>query len=266
MKKIRFFCGQKSIWEDALTGTKMINLIVIDEEAICENGLLLPGCGEVLRMLADEGILIAVNTHRSYFSVKKTFSSLIKSMVFICDDGAVMMKNGTLLYMGVINRRTLSQFKKTAESLSGTEMFLDLKDGNIKVAGENAAPLSSVTEEIAKITLYCENSGAALLDITPNLHVNRLRISYFDESVIEIVDAASSRHSSLAALMRRFGIASSETAAFLFNEASIPLISLAAVSMAPEDAPFELRDHIAHICKSVPAELLKILKHYVKQG
>ena len=171
----------------------MLKFVVIDEELVVNNEKIQDDTAKAINDLIKSGIEIAIITHRSYYQIKNIFMPKIKNLILICDDGGMIIKNGVLYYMGVIERRTLSEFSKIAERLKGAELYLTKKDGALKIVGENAATLNTLKEEISKITMYLENSGAAFLDITPNLHKNNLRISYYNESVVELVTINSTR-------------------------------------------------------------------------
>ena len=245
----------------------MLKLVIIDEEILIDKNLKLnPVAKEILKQYTENGIKVAVVTHRSFYEVKNTFSGLINLLLFICDDGAAVFGENTVYYMGVIDRRALSAFIKIAECEKDMDMYLSLKAGVVKVKGENAKKLSEITEEVSKISLYSKNSGAALLNITPNLHKNNLRISYYDESVTEITDINSSREEALKLIERRFGIFNNETMCFLKNEHSAPLCNYTGAVITEVNGPFALKEKSNKESKDLIKELALFLKHYVNKG
>ena len=249
-----------------LKGGKMLKFIIVDEEAIVQNGALSEETIEAFKNFIKAGVEIAVLTHKSYYEIKTYFNRILHGITFVCDDGGMIIKNGVLYHMGVIDRKTLSEFASIATRLKGSELFLSLKDKALKIVGEDAESLLSVKEEISKITMYSENSGAAFLDITPNLHKNRLRISYYNENVLEMTEINSTRVSACEALLRRFGIFKHETAAFLANDASIGLLNLFKEVTVDDDSSVELRKTGAKIVEMLDKEIFALSQHYVNKG
>ncbi len=243
----------------------MLKLIVLDEEAVLHNGKA-ENIDESLKTFIKAGVEVAIITHKSYFEIKKHFSHALHGITFICDDGGMVIKNGVLLYMGVIERKTLNEFAKIASRLRDSELYLSLKEKAIKIVGEDAESIVNVKEEISKITMYSKNSGAAFLDITPNLHKNRLRISYYNENVLEMTEINSTRTEACEMLLRRFGIFKHETAVFLNNDASLPLISLFKDATVINESSVELKKTGAKIVESFSDELLKLSEQYKNEG
>lgn len=244
----------------------MLKFIVLDEEAVLTGGKLSENMSESIKTLLKSGIELAVITHKSYYEIKKEFSHILHDITFICDDGGMIVKNGVLLYMGVIERKTLNEFAKIAARLRDSELYLTLKDKPIKIVGENAESIINVKEEISKITMYSKNSGAAFLDITPNLHKNRLRISYYNENVLEMTEIGSTRTAAAEMLLRRFGIFKHETSVFLNNDASLPLLSLFKDATVYKDSSVELKKTGAKIADSFIDELTRLSEHYKNEG
>lgn len=244
----------------------MLKFVVIDEELVVNNEKIQDDTAKAINDLIKSGIEIAIITHRSYYQIKNIFMPKIKNLIFICDDGGMIIKNGVLYYMGVIERRTLSEFSKIAERLKGAELYLTKKDSALKIVGENAATLNTLKEEISKITMYLENSGAAFLDITPNLHKNNLRISYYNESVVELVTINSTRALAVSTIMRRYGFFKEETAAFLSESISASIMRYCKTVIAEEKAPPEIKNGANSVFNSISEELIKLSQHYVKQS
>jgi len=244
----------------------MLKFIIVDEEAIVKDGVLAEETIEAFKTFTKAGVEVAVLTHKSYYEVKTYFNRILHGITFVCDDGGMIVKNGVLLHMGVIDRKTLSEFAAIATRLKGSELYLSLKDKALKIVGEDAESLLSVKEEISKITMYAENSGAAFLDITPNLHKNRLRISYYNENVLEMTEINSTRTEACEMLLRRFGIFKHETAVFLNNDASLPLLSLFKDATVINESSVELKKTGAKIVESFSEELLKLSEQYKNEG
>lgn len=244
----------------------MLKFIIVDEEAIVKDGVLAEETIEAFKTFTKAGVEVAVLTYKSYYEVKTYFSRILHGITFVCDDGGMIVKNGVLLHMGVIDRKTLSEFAAIATRLKGSELYLSLKDKALKIVGEDAESLLSVKEEISKITMYAENSGAAFLDITPNLHKNRLRISYYNENVLEMTEINSTRVSAAECLLRRFGIFKHETASFLANDASIGLLNLFKDVTTEEKASLELKKTGAKIVNSIETDIFALSQHYVNKG
>lgn len=244
----------------------MLKFIIVDEEAVVKNGALGEETVEAFKAFIKAGVEIAVLTHKSYYEIKTYFNRVLHGITFVCDDGGMVIKNGVLLHMGVIDRKTLNEFAAIATRLKGSELYLSLKDKALKIVGEDAESLLSVKEEISKITMFAENSGAAFLDITPNLHKNRLRISYYNENVLEMTEINSTRVAACEGLLRRFGIFKHETAAFLCNDASIGLLNLFKDVTTEEKASIELKKTGAKIVGSVESDIFALSQHYINKG
>ncbi len=243
----------------------MLKFVIIDEEAIVKEGALKEEIIEGLKNFIKVGIEVAVLTHKSYYEVKTYFNRILHGITFVCDDGGMVIKNGVLYHMGVIDRKTLGEFAAIATRLKDSELYLSLKDKALKIVGKDAHSLLSVKEEISKITMYAENSGAAFLDITPNLHKNNLRISYYNENVLEMTEINSTRVSAAEMLLRRFGLFKHETAAFLCNDASIGLLNLFKDVTVDKDASLELRKTGAKIVDDIEKNISLISEQYINK-
>ena len=247
-------------------GEEKMKFIILDEEALIVKDALSEENIESLKAFIKAGIEVAVLTHKSYYEIKKYFNRVLHGITFVCDDGGMVIKNGVLYHMGVIDRKTFGEFAAIASRLKDSELYLTLKEKALKIVGENAGSIVSVKEEISKITMYSENSGAAFLDITPNLHKNNLRISYYNENVLEMTEINSTRVAAAEMLLRRFGLFKHETVAFLANDASIGLLNLFKDVTVDKASSIELKKTGAKIVDSLEAELMELSKQYIKQS
>lgn len=241
----------------------MLKFIILDEEAIINENGLSENAAEALKGFVKAGLEVAILTHKSYYEIKSCFSKIIHGLTFVCDDGGMIIKNGVLLHMGVIDRKTLSEFALIASRLQGSELYLTLKDKALKIVGEKASSLINVKEEISKITMYSENSGAAFLDITPNLHKNNLRISYYNENVLEMTEINSTRIAAAEMLLRRYGLFKHETAVFLNNDASLALISIFKDATVLNTASVELKKTGAKMVNNISDTIYALSQHYI---
>lgn len=243
----------------------MLKLLFLDEEVIVKEDEISLPLQEAIKTITKAGVEVAIFTHKSYYEIKKAFSHIIHNITFVCDDGGTIIKNGVLFYMGVIDRRTLSEFSNIAKLIKDSELYLTLREKALKINLEDIENLVGIKEEISKISLYCKNAGAAFLDITPNLHKNRLRISYYNENVLEMTEISSTRNAAALLLLRRFGLFKNETAAFLLNETSGSLTTVCKECFTNFNAPIEIKNNSKTV-DNLDELLIELSKQYVDKS
>ncbi|MCL9780841.1 Cof-type HAD-IIB family hydrolase [Vibrio sp. S4M6] len=155
---------------------KTIKFIAADMDGtlLDENGQLDPGFFRLYERLKQKNILFSPASGRQYFSLKSTFSPVANDMIFIADNGTLVMQGGREIYSSTIDTQSALEVVKLAKDIDGTHVVL---------CGKKSAYVdtqcTSALEEIKKYYHEC-------LQVGDLLHVDdefiKVAILHFDGS------------------------------------------------------------------------------------
>lgn len=154
-----------------------------------------------IRAFTDRGVIFAVNSGRSYVSLKNVLKEIENRTVFICNDGTQIMYKNCLLYKMGIDKSILSGIKDKCADLN-IDFTLCLRDKNIS-GTENGF----IFEDVYKIILDKSVCGvkkiSKIKEFIKNLNV---RICFEDNKFLEICNKSADKGKAAEYIKKRFGI------------------------------------------------------------
>ncbi|KJY82913.1 HAD family hydrolase [Vibrio galatheae] len=133
--------------------TQDIKFIAADMDGtlLDEQGQLNPEFFSLYKQLEDKGIIFAAASGRQYYSLMDTFSPIKDRMMFIAENGTLVMHKGEELYSCEIDKASIKQIIEQARSIA---------DAQIVLCGKRSAYIETqnpqALEEFAKYYHKCQ--------------------------------------------------------------------------------------------------------------
>lgn len=96
----------------------------MDGTLLNENAQLDPSFFSLYQQLENNGIMFAAASGRQYYSLLETFSPVSDRMLFIAENGTLVMHKGIELYSCTMNNRAIHNLIKEARLITGTHLVL----------------------------------------------------------------------------------------------------------------------------------------------
>ncbi len=237
----------------------MIKLVASDFD-----GTLLPyGCSKVselvmlkIKTLIDSGVTFAVASGRTYSELSALMSEISDKIYFICDDGALSVKDGKQIFKRSFDRQSVSFFFDRDLFRSVTFYSLDkayiLGDGNKKVLyGKTPCVVRravEITEDIFKITASVKNFNL--------INSRYFRVHYSQGAFAEFVPPYANKGVALADLQLKLGISKFDTAVLGDADNDIPMMTHANYSYCVGERSKKL----SSVCKYNHSSIIEALQ------
>ena len=228
-----------------------------------------------IRKLQKRGILFAAASGRQYPNLERMFQDLGQEMIFICENGALVIYQGETLIESFIERelgialiQDIYQRKDCEVLLSGkntsylhpkTEAYLyrirDVVKNNITIVED----LTKVEEPFLKISV-CQRNG-----IEPSMAYfqqrwgTQVHATISGKEWMDFTKLGVNKGTSLELLQKKLKIQKSETMVFGDNENDIEMLKQAEYSFVMENAKEEMKNYGNYTTKSVE-EILEYLE------
>ncbi|MDT8715681.1 HAD family hydrolase [Clostridium sp. 19966] len=246
----------------------MIKLIASDMDGtlLDENGNLPKDFFHIFNMLKSNDIIFAVASGRQYATLKKTMDSIKDDVLFIAENGSLVVYKNKELYSCYIDKENVNKIIDVSRSLDSVEAVLcgkycaytEAKDEKfIKEMKKYYASLEivdnlkQVKADIIKIAV-CDmndpysNSYPAYFN---NLK-DQLSVVISGAIWVDIMNPKANKGEAIKYILDKFNISSEETMAFgdYFND--VEMLKIAGHSYAMENAPEGVKKHAKYIAKS----------------
>lgn len=222
---------------------------------------------EVFDELERRGIQFAVASGRTYSAVGHLFPEEYRAKImFICDNGACVLKNGKTLHTESLDRKTYDELLKACAEIGGLKPIICAESGifhrgysedfradvsRYYLHHSVVEDLSAIPSPIYKFTVRDDlgpiTHGKPALD---KIFGNRLNIQVSGDVWIDIMMSGVNKGRALEALQKSMKITKSETMAFgdYFND--VEMLQNAEFSVCPKNA----HEEIKRLCKFVCAD------------
>ena len=234
----------------------MIRLIFSDMDGtlLDENGRLPEEFGELYARLKERGIRFAPASGRQYASLRRTFAPWKDELIFVAENGTMVMEGGREIFSSGIERTLVLDALRTGMELPGVHMVMCGKKSGYMLSRDNVpafrheldqyVTVSSVVEDFAgvedvliKISL-CDLTGHAETSILPTMqqYRDRLQVTLSSTKWIDLFNLGVSKGTAVAQIQRQLGIAPEECAAFGDYDNDLELMDAVHYSFAMENA------------------------------
>ncbi|NVJ56560.1 MAG: HAD family hydrolase [Vibrionaceae bacterium] len=96
----------------------------MDGTLLDENGQLNPEFFDIYPQLTQKGIIFAAASGRQYYSLIETFAPVKEQMMFIAENGTLVMHQGKELYSCEIDKPSIKAIIKQARAIEGAQIVL----------------------------------------------------------------------------------------------------------------------------------------------
>ena len=260
-------------------GIAMIRLVVSSLENIIEldeNRQVGEDILDLIVRLKEKDIKFAIATAQNYDSVKDIFGRLKNDIIYICNDGGVVIYQDKvisktpidrLVCLGVVEELGGDRFYKLL--LAGERNAVLLKSNatferRLKKNGIVPEFVSSTQEmsgEITKITIF-KDKGFTEADYSHFIEKwgNRANISATNETQLFVTGQYVSKGMALAVVQHIFDISEEDTVVFGAGFSDISLFDHSYFGYAMMNSAAQVRDSAQHIAESVNMIIEDILR------
>lgn len=255
----------------------MIKLIASDlDGTLLRDGAqsLTPKVLELVGRIKERGILFAAASGRQYRNLKRLFYPEVKDVVFVAENGGLVMQNDLRLSCTPIKRTLGDALMRDILSFPDCEVLLCGQDTcyisprekhygdflvyTLRNTVTVVDDLFSIDEDYIKISAYIHNKGAARM--APyfidkwggGLHAAIAGAQWVDFTVAD-------KGSALRAAQEKYGFARDEMVAFGDNFNDVPMFEVVGHSFAMDTADRQVKKHSSGICSQPEMVMEKIL-------
>ena len=249
----------------------MIRLIATDMDGtLLDSACRLPAeLPEVLSALRARGVVFCVASGRQYASLRREFEAVADQIVFICENGALVMKDDQRLFIDAIDPALLPAVIAAGKRMERVHPVICRADVAII---EESAP-----DYFAEATLTADPNVLVVPDLSAHTHYDDVcKVAFFDEDDaqqhewpmlrrempkaltttlsgyhwVDVMKPGVHKGRAMEALMERLGLTPEECMAFgdYLNDAQ--LLASVTHSYAMENAHPQLKQIARHIAPS----------------
>lgn len=224
---------------------------------------------EAIKKLTDQGIYFTIASGRQYGSIRKMFAPAQRSLLFIAENGAHIIKDGKTYGLTKMKREFVEGimtdlrkiYKDGCHVVASTSngCFLESKDESfIKLISESYRNDVMLTDDIlkedtdfVKLAVYRKGSIREIGEsfLIPKWK-EKVMTCMAGEEWVDFMDFSVDKGNALRTLQAGLGISPQETMVFGDNENDIGLMHAAEHSYAVENAMDVVKQAANHICPS----------------
>ncbi|WP_314826130.1 HAD family hydrolase [Selenomonas noxia] len=248
----------------------MIRLIFSDMDGtlLDENGKLPEGFGDLYQRLRERGIRFAPASGRQYSSLLQTFAPWQEELIFVAENGTMVMERGRELFSRTVDRALALDVMRTAGELPHVGSVFCGKKGGYLHADDDAPAFraelakyvtqtaivddfGAVDDEPIKMS-FCDFTGNAEQTILPIMrqYADRLQVTLSSTEWVDLYSRGVNKGVAAAKIQARLGIAPEECAAFGDYENDLELMDAVGYSFAMENALPEVKARARYLAPS----------------
>ena len=254
-----------------LVVSSLENIIELDEDRKVKEDIL-----DLIVRLKEKDIKFAIATAQNYDSVKDIFGRLKDDIIYICNDGGVVIYRDIVISKTPIDRLVclgvadeLGDNRSYKLVLAGERNAVLLKANatferrlkKIGIIPEFVSSTQEMSGDITKITIV-KDKGFTEAEYSEYVEKwgNRANISATDETHMFVTGQYVSKGMALAVIQHLFDISEEDTVVFGAGFSDIDLFDHSYFSYAMMDSASQVRDAAQHIAESVNMIIEDILR------
>ena len=254
-----------------LVVSSLENIIELDEDRKVKEDIL-----DLIVRLKEKDIKFAIATAQNYDSVKDIFGRLKDDIIYICNDGGVVIYRDKVISKTPIDRLVclgvadeLGDNRSYKLVLAGERNAVLLKANatferrlkKIGIIPEFVSSTQEMSGDISKITIV-KDKGFTEAEYSEYVEKwgNRANISATDETHMFVTGQYVSKGMALAVIQHLFDISEEDTVVFGAGFSDIDLFDHSYFSYAMMDSASQVRDAAQHIAESVNMIIEDILR------
>ncbi|WP_026960053.1 Cof-type HAD-IIB family hydrolase [Aliagarivorans taiwanensis] len=232
--------------------SKQIAFIAADMDGTLLNpdGQLDPEFFDVYQQLSDKGIHFAAASGRQYYSLKQTFAPIAEQMLFIAENGTLVMHQDQELYSCTIAKAEIEQVITEARAIDGAHIvlcgkrsaYIETQDPKAIAEiskyyhrRESVADLLAVDDEFIKVAICHFDGTEALVYPSINQHFGQSHQVVVSAAIwLDVMNAEASKGSAIKHLQQTLGFSFEQTMSFgdYFNDVEMLAASYHSYAMA----------------------------------
>lgn len=237
----------------------------------------------VLAKLRERGVAFAVASGRQYGSLRRDFEALVPHILFICENGALIMENDRQLFLDPIDPKDLPRIIEVSRMMQGvypaiccagvaimeatapehflTSMQIHYKNTKIVPDLMNAANVN----DACKVCFYSDEAAEhTSLPVLKTELGDTLSIIHSDYNWVDVMKPGVNKGCALDALYARLGITKDEAMAFGDYLNDYELLHNVTHSYAMANAHPQLKAIAAHIAPSNDEDgVMRVIKETI---
>ena len=234
----------------------MIRLIFSDMDGtlLDENGKLPAEFGDVYRRLTEHGVRFAPASGRQYASLLQTFAPWKDELIFVAENGTMVMERGKELFSHTVDRALALDVMRTGEAIPNVHVVLcGKKQGYLHMDDDVHAfrmelakyvTQTAVVEDFAAVDdapikmSFCDFTGNAATTIFPVMeqYTDRLQVTLSSSEWVDLYSLGVNKGVAATRIREQLGLAPEECAAFGDYGNDLELMDSVAYSFAMENA------------------------------
>ena len=240
----------------------MIRLIFSDMDGtlLDENGNLPAEFGAMYARLKERGIRFAPASGRQYASLVQTFAPWRDEMIFVAENGTMVMEGGRELFSSPVERSLALEVMRMGERLAGVQsVFCGKRQGYLHSADDAPAFRAELSKYVSQAAVvgdfaavddvpikmsFCDFSGHAETTILPAMQVfrDRLQVSLSSTEWVDLYNLGVNKGSAAQQIQQRLGVTPDECAAFGDYGNDLELMGAVTHSFAMDNAIPEIKE------------------------
>ncbi len=225
---------------------------------------------QAIDLAVSSNVNICIASGRSYPSLKSIFYPAKDKMTFICNDGALIVKNDCVMHSSPLNKNQVTCMSKTyfndyeALVIYAKDYTYYISD---KVAFDFAKKItpydvSSIPGDVFKVAFYNLSQKAKITLNNLGIKSGILNKVYEDALWTEYINAQTDKGTAAQIVQKHFSVLPNETAAFGDNFNDFGMLRRAQYSFAPKNA----KPEIIRMCKYTTNNVVNEISNIIKKG
>jgi len=233
------------------------------------------GTCDLIRRWIDKGGLFVAASGRQYANLRLIFEPIKDDILYICENGCLVIKDGTILLEAALERNLAEKLSLDilengdGELLISTawtqfvipkneRFFYHMRD-TVRVHVEKISDFSEIKDPILKVSMFKEGG---LSDVTPWRErygsICTVQTSGFDW--LDMTPKDVNKATAMEALLSHLGINPSECMAIGDNENDAPMLAMVGYPIAMSDATPDILRQFPNTTGSVEEILTELVK------
>lgn len=254
----------------------------MDGTLLNEQGKLEPEFFDTYQKLTTHNIKFAAASGRQYYSLLETFSPIKEEMIFIAENGTLVMHGGKELYSCTIDKDSINEIIVQARLIKGAHIVLcGKKSAYIETKSEQAideikkyyhhceyvTDLLTAEDDFIKIAIcHFEGTESNVYPFVDDKFGLSHKVVVSGQIWLDIMNSKASKGVAIQYLQNRLGFSFEETMSFgdYFND--IEMLQASYHSFAMENAHQEVKAFARHLAPSNKnAGVLKVINSYLQE-
>lgn len=232
---------------------------------------------EQIPELKEKGVLFGVASGRNYDELKKLFLPVKNDILYITNNGAVVIFDEDVVFKSVIERRLALDIIKDAGSQKGCNVlvtgekasyitkkdvgFCSLMKNQWKYDCIEVEELYKVREDITKITVHVKDGVTQeLVDYLYKKWGDKVQLTISGPEWIDFMALYVNKGSALAMVQHLYEISIEDTMTFGDNYNDIEMFAQSYYSYAMQNAHPDIRNAAKHIAQNVETILEDVIR------